>query len=178
MQLCLVDQSPEVVEALRAAFATYPEVTIRQGDLLALAEDTIASPANSLGLMDGGLDADYLRFFGVDLQSRVQELIAQLPEGSLPVGSALIVSTGHGRISRLIVAPTVAIPGPTTAASVYFAMSASLRAAERARPPIRTLFCPGLGTGIGQVPALEAATEMARAFARYRDGRPQDGCAS
>jgi O-acetyl-ADP-ribose deacetylase (regulator of RNase III) len=178
MQLYLVDQSPEVVEALRAAFSAHPDVIVQQGDVLDLGEDAIVSPANSLGLMDGGLDDDYLRFFGIGLQSQIQKLIAQLPEGSLPVGSAMIVSTGHHRISRLIVAPTVAVPGPTTTACVYFAMSAALRAAKRAHPPIRVLFCPGLGTGIGQVPPAEAAAEMARAYARHHTARPYDDCAS
>lgn len=169
MKLYLVDQSAAAVEALRASFLEFPEVTIQQGDLLELADDTLVSAANSLGLMDGGLDHDLLRFFGTDLQSRVQELICRLPEGRLPVGSALLLNTGHPRIARLIVAPTVDVPGPTTPASVYFAMSALLRLAHRHPASVRSLYCPCLGAGIGQVPPDAAASEMASAYRKSLD---------
>lgn len=168
MQLYLIDQSPEVVDALRNAFADYPEVSIEQGDLLATATDTVVSPANSLGVMDGGLDNYYLQFFGLALQSRVQELLARLSEGSLPVGMALLVATGDARIRNLLVAPTVLVPGPTTPANVYFAMSAVLRTASRHSSSIQKLYCPGLGTGIGQVSPDEAAREMANAYRNHR----------
>jgi O-acetyl-ADP-ribose deacetylase (regulator of RNase III) len=59
MRLHLVDVQPDVVSAWREAFSVFPEVTIRQGDILGVAVNTIVSPANSHGFMDGGIDAQY-----------------------------------------------------------------------------------------------------------------------
>ena len=64
MQLHLVDINSAVVDAWRSAFREFPEVSVQCNDLLAVAENTIVSPANSLGYMDGGIDAAYLEFFG------------------------------------------------------------------------------------------------------------------
>ena len=91
MNLHLVDINLTVVEAWRSAFRQYPEVSIQQENILAVAEGTIVSPANSYGFMDGGIDAVYLKFFGLRIQSAVQEAIARRPNGMLPVGACIVV---------------------------------------------------------------------------------------
>ncbi len=73
-------------------------MSVDQGDILSLARDVVVSPSNSYGFMDGGLDHLYTEFFGLTPQTRLQELIAMHLEGLLPVGAALLVRTGHGRI--------------------------------------------------------------------------------
>ena len=45
--------------------------------------------------MDGGIDFAYLDFFGLQIQSAVQDAITWRPNGMLPVGSCEIVRTGH-----------------------------------------------------------------------------------
>jgi O-acetyl-ADP-ribose deacetylase (regulator of RNase III) len=112
MKLHFVDINPEVVCALEDAFRNHPEVEILCGDILQHAVHCVVSPANSFGYMDGGIDAAYLRFFGSQLQSRVQDAIQRRPEGLLPVGAALAVTTGHDRIPFMIVAPTMTFPHP------------------------------------------------------------------
>ena len=166
MRLHLVDQEPAVVEALRCAFSSHPEVSIAQGAILDLAEDTLVSPANGQGLMDGGIDLEYVTRLGEDLQVRVFEALAPLSQTLAP-GQAIIVSTGQSRIRHLVVAPTVRVPGAAEARDVFFAMSALLRAVA-ARADIADVYCPGLGTGIGQLPPDEAASEMAAAYGKWR----------
>jgi O-acetyl-ADP-ribose deacetylase (regulator of RNase III) len=164
--LRFIDTDPDVVRELARAFAGVTEVICSPGDILAVARNALVSPANSYGFMDGGIDAHYSQFFGPGLQAAVQEAINRRPEGYLPVGASLAVSTAHPRIPFLIVAPTMHTPEEVPAANCYRAMRAILRLVASEPWIAGEVFCPGLATGIGHVPPPEAAAEMFRA---YRD---------
>lgn len=164
VRLHLIDSNPEVASALQTAFAAFPGVETLCGNLLAHAVGCVVSPANSYGFMDGGFDKVLYGFFGPEIQVRVQEAIIRRPEGHLPIGSALLVATGHRRIPLLLVAPTMILPGEVAALNAYRAMRAVLRTASREAGRISRLYCPGLATGVGGVDASEAAMEMARAY--------------
>lgn len=170
MKLFLVDDHPDVAEALRASFAPFPEVVVSCGDILAIAENTVVSPANSRGYMDGGIDRRYLAHFGQQLQVVVQDAIQRRPEGFLPIGASLLVPTGDLTIPNVILAPTMQEPEQIAADNCYRAMRAVLRIADQWAERIESVYCPGLGTGVGQVPFAEAAQAMAAA---YRDWKCQ-----
>jgi len=171
MQLHLVDSDVQIAAALRSAFAPFPEVSVAHADLLAVAKNCLVSPANSLGFMDGGIDLAYLNFFGSQIQRLVQDAIAHRPEGHLPVGASLAVRTGNARIPFLIVAPTMFLPEPVCPSHTYRAMRAVLRVAG-ANPEIaRAVYSPGLGTGVGRVSPVDAATAMAEAYGDWKAGK-------
>jgi O-acetyl-ADP-ribose deacetylase (regulator of RNase III) len=166
MVLHLVDTNASLVAAWLEAFAGFPEVVIERADILSVAKHCLVSPANSMGFMDGGIDQQYLAFFGGAIQDRVQEAIARRPEGHLPVGASLTVTTGHPRVPYLIVAPTMPMPERVESDNAYRAMRAILRIVS-AQPRLgNDVYCPGLATGTGMVPAKDAAEAMAEA---YRD---------
>ena len=87
-------------------------VKVKQGMLPAsTSTDAIVSPANSFGFMGGGIDAAYARFFGRDLESRLQAKLRKDFYGGLPVGQAiLLLPTQHRLIPWLISAPTMRVP--------------------------------------------------------------------
>jgi O-acetyl-ADP-ribose deacetylase (regulator of RNase III) len=166
--LHFVDTSGDLVRELRRVFADVEDVVCADGDILAVARNAIVSPSNSYGFMDGGIDLAYADFFGPQLQIAVQEAILRRPEGYLPVGASLAVSTGHERIPYLIVAPTMHTPEEAPRENCYRAMRAILRL-MRTQPELgREVFCPGLATGIGGVPPAEAAEQMFRAYEDWR----------
>ena len=101
MNLHLIDLDGRLVNAWRQAFEPFLEVTIQQGDLLAVARHCVVSPANSHGFMDGGIDAVYRVFFGPEVERRVQDAVSRRPEGHLPVGASLVVRTGNERVPLL-----------------------------------------------------------------------------
>jgi O-acetyl-ADP-ribose deacetylase (regulator of RNase III) len=169
MRLHLVDLNPALVAAWEEAFQPFPEVTVRQADLLSVAENAVVSLANGSGYMDGGIDHAYLDFFGPRLQKRVLDAIALRPEGYLPVGASLVVRTGHPRVPYLLVAPTMLLPEVVGEDHCYRAMRAVLRLAGRYPEVGRMVFCPGLATGVGGVAAETAAREMARAYKAWKD---------
>ena len=65
------------------------------GSILEESADAIVSPANSFGYMDGGVDLAYSRFFGFELQDRLQAYLHEHYFGELPVGSAVIIQTHY-----------------------------------------------------------------------------------
>lgn len=167
MAIQLVDSDIDVVRALQVAFASYPEVLVAAGDILTLARVCVVSPANSYGFMDGGIDEQYTAFFGLRPQTELQEHIARRPDGELPVGSSIVVRTGHQRIPYMICAPTMITPGPVPKQNAFYAMAAVLNAMARNRESLTDVFCPGLCTGTGAVPPADAASEMAHAYAKW-----------
>lgn len=165
MRLHLVDCVPEIVHAWKDAFARHPEIDISEGDILTVATTCVVSPANSYGFMDGGIDAQYTQFFGLQPQTELQQHIGR--KGELLVGASVVVRTGHPRIPFMICAPTMNTPGAVPKANAFYAMAAVLNAAERNQGVLFDVFCPGLCTGTGRVSAADAASEMAYAYAKW-----------
>jgi len=177
MRLNLVDASPPVAAALRSAFAAHPEVRVSCGNILDVAEDTLVSPANSLLHLDGGIDEDYLEFFGRELQEQVYEIVTSVYDGSVPVGAAFLIATGNERIPRIIFAPTMEVPGAIEAPNAFFATSAWLKVVDR-HPEIQQVFCPGFGTGVGRLDPDVAAREMEHAFSKWKARRRDESAQS
>jgi O-acetyl-ADP-ribose deacetylase (regulator of RNase III) len=173
VRLHLVDTDPVLVTAWQESFRTFPEVVVREGDLLAVAENAVVSPANGSGFMDGGIDRAYREFFGPGIEQKVQGAIAARPEGHLPVGASLAVRTGHPRVPFLIVAPTMLMPEAVAPDACYRALRAVLRLTGQDPEIGRAVYCPGLGTGVGAVDPAVAAREMAAAYADWKGSRPK-----
>lgn len=69
----------------------------------------VVSPANSFGLMDGGYDLALTRWYGNQLQERVQKYIIENYYGEQPVASSFIIDTGKNS-QYLIHTPTMRTP--------------------------------------------------------------------
>ena len=169
MKLHLIDINAALVRAWQAEFAAFPEVDIQCDNILSVAHHCIVSPANSHGFMDGGIDDQYRHFFGTQIERTVQHAIRLRPQGVLPVGSSLVVPTGHSGIPWLIVAPTMEMPEPVPAHHSGRALRAVLRLVDKHPELDADIFCPGLATWTGQVPPDLAAQEMAAAYRHWRD---------
>jgi O-acetyl-ADP-ribose deacetylase (regulator of RNase III) len=168
MRLILCDLYPPLVAAWRQEFAGCDDVEIREGDLLEVPADAYASPANSFGAMDGGIDFDLRERFGYEIEDRVRDSI-QDRGGMLPVGQALVVETGDVEVTYLISAPTMEVPTfVASTANAYHAMRALLLAAlrfnERQPGAIATIAIPGLCTGTGGMAPETAARQMRSAY--------------
>jgi O-acetyl-ADP-ribose deacetylase (regulator of RNase III) len=170
VQLILVDPTVALCEAWREFFADLPRVTIVNDQFTTLtAFDCMVSPANSFGLMDGGIDAAIIRFFGDKLMHDVQQYIIDEYLGEQPVGTSFIIGTGHPKHRWLAHTPTMRVPMEIARTDhVYLAMSALLKAVyhhnRRHENKITSIACSGLGTGTGKVPPREAAHQMAIAY--------------
>jgi O-acetyl-ADP-ribose deacetylase (regulator of RNase III) len=173
MNLILVDPNPPLCVAFQQQFSGLPNVEIVNGVFERLPEfDCVVSAANSFGLMDGGVDLAIVRFFGERLMTRVQQRILDEYLGEQPVGTSLLVETGHAQHPFVAHTPTMRVPMPIARTdNVYRAMWAMLLAVrshnQRTDQPILTIACPGLGTATGRVPFDEAARQMALAYRHF-----------
>lgn len=174
-ELTLVDPNEAVSEAFADAFAEEPAVSVRRGRFEQLDRyDCMVSAANSFGLMDGGVDGAITRFFGYELMDRVQQRIVAEWRGEQPVGTSMIVETGHPDHPWLAHTPTMRVPMAIAGTdNVYLAMWAMLLAvwkhnlSDRSR--IEIVACPGLGTATGRVPPARAARQMRLAWQHFHD---------
>lgn len=173
MRLILVDPNGGVCQAWREYFKDQPNVEIVHNYFEELSEfDCMVSAANSFGLMDGGVDAAITRYFGDSLMLAVQKRIINEYFGEEPVGTCMIVETGHPKHPFVAHTPTMRVPLTVAHTDhVYLAMWALLREIQhynlRSERKIDTIACPGLGTATGRVPYGEAAHQMALAYRNF-----------
>ncbi|NEP14868.1 MAG: phage tail protein [Symploca sp. SIO2C1] len=173
MKLILVAPSSQLFAAFQQYFNYLPNIEIVNNYFEWLPEfDCLVSPANSFGMMDGGMDAAIIKFFGHSLMTKVQEYILKEFLGEQPVGTSFIVETGHSKHPFLAHTPTMRVPMSIAGTDIpYVAMWAMLLAVRRYNQSsdrkIDSVACPGLGTGIGRVPYHEAARQMALAYDNF-----------
>jgi len=65
----------------------------------------MVSPANSFGLMDGGIDYYISEFFGWQLLPKVQQAVLDEWCGEQPVGTCMMVPTGNEKHPWLLTVP-------------------------------------------------------------------------
>jgi O-acetyl-ADP-ribose deacetylase (regulator of RNase III) len=160
----LVDKWQPLADAWSEVFAEHESVVVKCGDFFAEPADALVSPANSFGIMDGGLDLAIRTQVGGEVQRRVQSVIIDRYHGEMPVGAAEIVETENDRWPFLVVAPTMRVPEPVpNTLNAYLAFRAALVAVRKFNDihlRIRSLVVPGLATGIGAMDARRCAAQM------------------
>lgn len=173
--LILVDPKVDLCEAWKLQFESHKEVKIVNDYFENLPEfDCMVSAANSFGLMDGGVDYAITKFFGVQLQQRVQQYIIDNYFGEQLVGTSFIIETNNNKHLFLAHTPTMRVPMQITRTdNVYLAMFALLRAVsmhnKTSDRKINTVACPGLGTQTGKVSPKEAARQMELAYKNFKN---------
>lgn len=172
-KLILVDPNPALCVAWEAKFKDYKKVEVKNDYFENIASfDCMVSAANSFGIMDGGVDLAIARFFGPALPIKVRKKISLEFYGEQPVGTSMIVETGHEKHPFLAHTPTMRVPLKITRTDhVYLAKFAMLRAVANHNKSkgrkIKTVACPGLGTAAGRVPPHEAARQMELAYRNF-----------
>ena len=179
--ILFVSLDAPTIEALADAFRDLSHiVTCSVVDIRGLEFDPgtmFMSPANSIGFMDGGLDAAYMTMFpGVQpaVQAKIRDLGRRTNLGRfyLPVGSAVVVSVGAGY--SLVSAPTMFLPHDvSTTRNAYHAMMAALMAfkkQESTTSPYKHLVCSGLCCGYGRMNPVVSAKQIREAYDDFTRG--------
>ena len=129
------------------------KIEIKQGSILELDCDALMNPANSYGLMGGGLALAIKRSGGKIIE---EEAVAKAP---IEVGSAVATTAGLLKFKAIIHAPTIKQPAElATKLNVALATRAALRLADSLN--FSSLALPGMGTGVGKLAVEEAAEAM------------------
>lgn len=80
------------------------QIEVIKGSILEVDADVIVNPANSLGLMGGGVAGVIKRFGGEEIE---KEAVQKAP---IPVGSAVLTTAGKLKFKGVIHAPTMEKP--------------------------------------------------------------------
>ena len=123
-------------------FGEVDGVEVHESDFFAHDAHAMVSPANSFGIMDGGLDAAIRSELGGTLQTDVQKMIVDNHHGEMPVGTAEVVPTTHKRWPFLVVAPTMRVPeSVANTLNAYLAFRAALLAVNRHNASSNDVVC-------------------------------------
>lgn len=166
LRIYLLDRDSEMVECWKRCFDDEKNVepVCDQFDTFMASHKVqcVVSPANSYGLMDGGYDLAISRWFGWDLQKKVQKYIVDNLYGEQPVGTSIIIDTDKEGI-KLIHTPTMQYPGKIRdPLVVYHCMRTCLMTAMS--NGIESIVIPAFGGSTGDLAPHLIASMMWRAY--------------
>ena len=142
------------------------QVHVARAELWTLPVDAVVNPANSLGIMGGGIGGMLRRQGGEAIQ---QAAMAVAP---IAVGAAIVTTAGTLPAKNVIHVPTMEEPGMTVGAeNVRRAARAALIAADR--NGFKVIAMPGIGTDLGNVPIDEAARAIVEEIRAHRRPSPE-----
>ncbi len=105
MKIIIADHNKSTISSINEC---NPSFDVELGNPLAFDIDAVVSPANTMGIMNGGYDAVLRRYFGVGIEYTVRMYFDKF---QIDVGEAIAVKTGHPKVEWLIVTPTVSVTG-------------------------------------------------------------------
>src|SRR4029078_8876953 len=145
------------------------QIHLAKSDITTMAVDAVVNPANSMGIMGGGVAAALSRRGGPSIQKEAMSL------APIAVGAAVVTNAGKLFAKQVIHAPTMEQPGMKVGVeTVRRAPRAALLAA--ARLGIEVLAIPGMGTGLGGVDPADAARAMVDELRAHRQPKPATVC--
>ena len=164
MIINLVDINDNMISTWKNEFSSYAEINIINDSIFNIQTDAIVSPANSFGIMDGGLDGKIRDFFGIEIEDKIRMKIKNDYFGELPVGNAIITETDNHNIKYLITAPTMRVPeNVMNSINAYLSMRAILIMSEF-NPQIKIISIPGLCSLSGKMDFKIVARQMKVAY--------------
>lgn len=129
------------------------KIIIKQGSITQETADAIVNPANSLGIMGGGVANSIKNVGGAIVEA---EAVRQAP---IQVGTALITQAGMLPCRFVIHSPTMKHPTEkSTKENIKKAVHSALIAADKHR--INSIAMPCMGTGVGGFEPIDAARIM------------------
>ncbi|MGB4362715.1 MAG: macro domain-containing protein [Methanothermobacter tenebrarum] len=136
------------------------EIRLKKGDITNIKADAIVNPANSYGLMGGGVALSIKEKGGADIE---REATSKAP---ILVGEAIATTAGELKAKYVIHAPTMEEPAqPSNIRAIKKATLAALKKASELG--ISSIAFPGMGTGVGGVPKDKAAQAMMEAIKEF-----------
>jgi O-acetyl-ADP-ribose deacetylase (regulator of RNase III) len=141
------------------------QIHIAKADITDMAVDAIVNPANSLGIMGGGVAAAISRKGGPSIQ---KEAMSMAP---IAIGAAVVTTAGKLWAKYVIHAPTMEEPGTKVGVenARRAARAALIAAALRG---FDVIAIPGLGTGLGGLDPSESARAMVDELRAHRQPKP------
>lgn len=137
-------------------------IVVVAGDITKQKVEAIVNPANSFMVMGGGVASAIKRAGGIEIE---EEAVKGAP---VKIGGALATKAGRLNADYIIHAPTMDRPAlRVDVGNIRSATKGALECAEKQR--IRSIAFPGMGTGVGGVKFIEAASAMLEEMKNHID---------
>ncbi len=135
-------------------------ITVVNGDITLFSCDAIVNPANSSGIMGGGVAGALKRVGGQIIEEEARQ------HAPIPVGSAVATTAGSLPARYVIHAPTMTRPAMHIRTdNVEKATKAAFQLGKQLG--IGSIVLPGMGTGVGGVSVDDAARVMISVASMY-----------
>ena len=155
MKILIADHNKSTIASINECNPTFD---VELGNPLAFDIDAVVSPANTMGIMNGGYDAVLRRYFGVGIEYMVRKYFEKF---KLDVGEAIAVKTGHSKVEWLIVTPTVSVTGDGLSGHATVSYSCAYNAVKAAHEKgVKYLGMTGLGSGVGGLDRRASAKQQ------------------
>ena len=137
-------------------------IIVEKGDITEEACDAIVNPANSLGIMGGGVALAIKRKGGKEIEAEARR------KAPIPLGKAIATQAGRLKCKYVIHSPTMERPAQKIPLeNVRLATRAALELARKLK--VKSIAFPGMGTGVGGVKAEDAARAMIEECKKFED---------
>ena len=171
MRIYIVECDEEKHKYLKLCFGDLENVTLICDDICNFLKnekvECVVSPANAFGLMDGGYDLALTKWYGEQLQERVQKYILEHYYGEQPVGTSFIIDAGKDE-QKFIHTPTMRLPQVIKEEKIiYQCMRTTLMLAIENN--IESIAIPMFGGTAGAVSPLKIARMMREAYDQIND---------
>ncbi len=169
----LLAMQPELASAFAQAFSDAEDVKVAREDFASFMDRHqevmgIVSPANSFGLLSGGLDKAIRDYFGKELQDAVRERIKNDWFGEQTVGTSMAVDIPGFPGKKLLHTPTMRTPSKIADdLIVYSCMRSALM--EAIKSGLDSIVVPAFGGGSGQIPVEVIAHHMRLAWDQVQE---------
>ncbi len=171
MKIYFVERHENKLENLKLYFKEETNIEYINSDFIEFMKNNkvncVVSPANSFGLMDGGFDLAITKWYGDQLQKRVQKYIIDNYYGEQPIGTSFIIETGKEN-EYLIHTPTMRVPERILDSRViYHCMRSTLIEAKKHN--IESIVIPMFGGTTGCISSNTIACLMYEAYKQLQD---------
>jgi len=167
----LIDRNKEMVDAWYEEFKNYANFEFYHGDIFDKSADIVASPANSFGFMNGGIELAYSNRMGWHIQEEFQRRIQEEYDGEILVGQSCLIDTDFTQYPKILLAPTMRVPLYLNGTpNVYLSAKAIFLGVKRYSENASCVI-PGLGTGTGYVPYKMCAQKMRMAYEDFYENK-------
>lgn len=173
LHLVIANPNREFCEIAAWRFRDYEMVEVFQGKFEEVNHfDCVVTAGNSFGLMDAGMDLAVVKYFGIEIQEKIQAVVLEQFLGEQPVGTSFLVETGDRNHPYVAHTPTMRVPlNLNFTDNIYLATWASLLAIhhhnQSSDNTILTAVFPAFGVGTGGVDGIEASYQMKLAYENY-----------
>lgn len=171
MKIYFVERNVNKLEKLKLYFKDETNIEYVNNDFIEFIKnnkvDCVVSPANSFGLMDGGFDLAITKWYGDDLQKKVQQYIIDNYYGEQPIGTSFIIETNK-EPKYLIHTPTMRVPERILdSRTIYHCMRSCLIEAKKNN--IESIVIPMFGGQTGCIDSNTIASMMYEAYKQLQD---------